>query len=95
MYGYYGNDIKSVSGDWDNVYTTVNTNSADWLLRTGDEMTGNLTVHADISGTNSIYISSVRFTGFTSIATSMTASDTFIRVDIDGVTKYVRLFDIE
>lgn len=54
-----------------------------------------LTVNGSISASNTVYISAVEFTGITTTATSITADNLFIQVNIGGVQKYIRLFDIE
>lgn len=54
-----------------------------------------LTVQGSISASNTVHISAVEFTGITTTATSITADNLFIQVNIGGVQKYIRLFDIE
>lgn len=59
-----------------------------------------LTVVGNISATNTVYanmvdLSSVKFTrDITTSTSSVTATDAYIKVIVNGVTKYLRLFDV-
>lgn len=65
-----------------------------------DSIANALTVVGDISATgtgtfNTVTLSSVTFTGETKTSiTSVTATDTYVKVIANGQTKYLRLFDV-
>jgi hypothetical protein len=87
------------SNSWIDSSTWVSSNSSQlgqaeldtrYVNVTGDTITGTLSV------TNSVYISSVQFTGNTSTAqTGITALNTFLQINVNGAVKYIRLYDIE
>jgi hypothetical protein len=52
-------------------------------------------VTGSVSATNTLSISSVQFTGETvTSTTSVTATDTYVKIVANGQTKYIRLFDV-
>jgi hypothetical protein len=56
---------------------------------------GNMLVTGSVSATNTLSISSVQFTGETvTSTTSVTATDTYVKIVANGQTKYIRLFDV-
>lgn len=92
------NTTNSLSSRWENSYTWVNTNSSTLTIGnldtryvnvTGDTITGALSV------TQTVNIGDVQFTGLTSVAVaSVSATNTFLQINIGPITKYIRLYDI-
>jgi len=96
-------NVNSTSSRWESVYSNVNSTSAEnatrsyvynnFLPLTGGTITGNIT--ASNLQANTLRLNTVNITGNTTIATSITADNTFIQITLNGVNKYIRLYDIE
>lgn len=92
------NTTNTLSSRWENSFTWVNTNSSTLAIGnldtryvnvTGDTITGALSV------TQTVNIGDVQFTGLTSVAVaSVSATNTFLQINIGPITKYIRLYDI-
>jgi hypothetical protein len=97
------NVVLANSANWDSVYNNVNSTSAEnatrdyvysnYLPLTGGTITGNIT--ASNLQASTLQLDSVNITGNTTTATSMTADNIFIQITFNGVTKYIRLYDVE
>jgi hypothetical protein len=107
---YQGSDLKALSANWQNTYTTVNQTSGKWesVYATVEQTSGNwestyTTVKETSStwqdthttvATNSAIWGAVEFNNNITYVDVMSGLNEMLRLNIGGHTRYIRLFDI-